>query len=132
MGVVLYSFPLDGGGWGWGWCFTPSPLMGEGWDGGCPLSLPPLQPPQHRGGHDDKRADRERRGKQWRPVVDHPKVREQPPDQEERQPEYRSREDAEAHASGAALEVRERQRKHHHRQHGRGVEDLVPERDLEA
>ena len=80
----------------------------------------------------DEHHERERGREERRPVVQHAEVGEQPADQEEDEPEHRAREDPEADAAGAALEVRERQREDHHHDDGRRIEDLVPERDLEA
>ena len=67
-----------------------------------------------------------------RPVVQHAQVREHPAEEEEGEAQHRSREDPESDAALPPLEIRERQRHHHHDEHGGGVEDLVPERDLEA
>ena len=54
------------------------------------------------------------------------------PSRKNARPEHRPREDPKADAARAALEMRERQREHHHRDHRERIEHLVPERDLEA
>ena len=95
-------------------------------------ALAPLEPPEHRHRERDEDRERERRRKERRPIVQHAEIREDPPDQEEREPEHRSREDAESDAALPPLEVGKGQRHDHHDEHGRGIEHLVPECDLEA
>ena len=79
-----------------------------------------------------KTDERERRRKERRPIVQHAEIGEQAPDQKEREPEHRSREDPESDAALPPLEIGEGQRHDHHDEHGRRIEHLVPECDLEA
>ena len=94
--------------------------------------LPPLQPPQHRAATATNATSGNTAENSGGQSLSTPRLENSRPTRKKASPSIVPGENAKAHAARATLEVRERQREHHHHDDGRRVEDLVPERDLEA